>query len=193
MKKHYCLIITYECNWNCPYCIIDTHKRIINKEQVLKNINTIEDNSIITISGGEPGTQTLEFLEYLFSILFKKNCTLELTTNGLFLKKYPHLYNKFESILYHCSENLNNNIIKFQDPDNKIQYQLIITNENYIRLEEFINKNIDITFQLQADVKLNKLIGIKIWNKYKNIITPKSKYYLMNNVNKVDKKLLKIF
>ena len=54
-KKEYTIYFTCKCNWNCNYCIMDTHNIKNEPKNILENINNIEDNLFVSISGGEPG------------------------------------------------------------------------------------------------------------------------------------------
>ena len=143
MINEYAITITYKCNWNCPYCAVRNsvdYKPLVEVSEVVDKINRIEDGSNVTLFGGEPGMLDRDTIEMYISILKLKRCTLKLETNGLFLRKFPDLCSNFQSIMYHCSEDLEEvKISEFNHPD--ITYMLIIHDWNINRLEKFLEIN----------------------------------------------------
>ena len=141
--KQYAITLTYKCNWNCSYCAVRNsvdYKPAVTVSDVLDKINQIEDGSIVTLFGGEPGILDRDVLELYISELKSKRCTLKLETNGLFLHKYPELCSNFQSIVYHCSEDLEEyEVFGFNHPD--VTYMLIIHDQNINRLEKFLEIN----------------------------------------------------
>lgn len=73
---------------------------------MLRKLERIPPNTIVTLFGGEPGLVDRSHVIQYIDILEKKNCTLYLETNGIFMKKYPDLLSRFKEILYHCSQEL---------------------------------------------------------------------------------------
>lgn len=180
--EKFCITSTYKCNWDCPYCIINTHSQNeITNEDLIFKLNEIPKNSEVSISGGEPGLLSKERLDMIINNLKEKNCIIKVNTNGLFFKKYPDYDNLIKGYLYHFSENLNlneDNFIPDIDKD-KISFMLVVNDDNYPRLDEFLKKYKDIRFSIFAAVKNNsdnkKLIlskknAFEIFKKYKDII-----------------------
>lgn len=140
--------LTHKCNWNCPYCAIQTHSLpdISNKEMITK-IKQIQRNSFVTLSGGEPGTLDKRQICNIIDILQQKSCVINLNTNGLFLQRYLDLTSNFNQIIYHCSENLDN-IVKQFDVQCELRYMIVITDDNFSKLDTFLRKHTDIIFDI---------------------------------------------
>jgi len=174
------LFVTYKCNWNCSYCITDTHnQKEVSFQKILNQLVNIEDNSIIYLSGGEPGLLSYKKLETIFNIVKSKHCTLNVFTNGSIFK-YKTLIKYIDYISYHCSENLDNFVEKVDIKN--VTYNIVVSNTNKDNLDSFLEINKHIKFLVAgADDKdcLSKIDGIKIWMKYKNIIHEYSKEKLM--------------
>jgi len=142
----YDLYITYKCNWFCEYCIIDTHNKKKEIEEVYREIINIPDGSRVCIMGGEPGTVEKLHIDNIIYKLKEKNCSLELMTNGLFLERYPEHIDSFDYILYHCSENLDSDFKRYKDKN--IEYQITVSDNNFKNLSSFFKKNSDIIFRV---------------------------------------------
>ena len=139
IKNEIELIVIHECNWRCPYCSEQTYdKPILSISDVFKKISTIPNNSNVTLSGGEVGMLSLNIIYEIMCKLVDKGCVLNLNTNGLFISKYPHLLKYFNYVLYHCSEDLYEDI-KFYDYEN-VYHSLVITDDNLPRFGEIIRK-----------------------------------------------------
>ena len=141
--RNYEINLTYKCNWNCKYCCVDTHTKYISKHCVMNLIEKIENDSLVSLSGGEIGLLDKEYLVRVIDMLIKKNCKLSVNTNGLFLDKYPELLNNFQEILWHCSEDLKNIIYpkNFESIKSKTKLLLIIDNENLKRLPNVLKND----------------------------------------------------
>jgi len=180
------LKITTECNWKCSYCIVDTHNLPERTfKQVLEYIYQIPKGSLVTLTGGEPGLLPAHELDIILGLLERRLCAVRVNTNGAIFR-YKKI-KKFKSIFYHCSENLD--IAKRVDAyfiDIPITYMLVVTDDNIDKLERFLNYNKHIIFMIQGAVdngngiELSYFNRLKIWTKYKNIIQPESKKYLLN-------------
>lgn len=185
----YEVILTYECNWNCEYCSVNTHNNHITNDMAISKLLSIPECSIVTLSGGEIGLLDKKIIEEFLKILNFKNCELQLNTNGFFLEKYPELLVNFNKIYYHCSEDLNvtDHIIKLQNES--IYYMLVVHDKNYHKLDNFINKHNDIVFHIvpastpntgiKGSPELCKNNKINILKKYGNILTTESKLFLL--------------
>lgn len=147
-EKEIELVITWVCQWHCEYCCVDTHNRPkLPFDEVKKKLDKVIPGYNVTLSGGEPGALKRHQLEYIIEELEKKNCTISINTNGLFIKKYPDLVDKMQEVLYHCSEDIS------LDDDVLIgnyKYLLIVTDNNFNRLGTFLEKYPNITFNLVA-------------------------------------------
>lgn len=166
----YCVPITFECNWNCSYCIVDTHqKQKIKDAEVLKTLDNIESNTEVTITGGEPGLVDETQMRKIFDKLIEKKSIINVTTNGLFLKRYPIYYNNIDSYIYHCSEDLTSRDFIINDPDHKIIYTVVIDDNNIKNLEAFIDFVQSNNIYVRLDAALD--IGSKSFLSKRNIFT----------------------
>jgi organic radical activating enzyme len=142
------LILTYKCNWFCEYCCVDTHKQLpLSFDDIKLKLKKVLPNYNVTLSGGEVGLLSENIILFVIEYLKNINCSISLNTNGLFIKKFPHLLFYFDEILYHCSENLNpnDNIIKNINHNN-IQYLLVLTDNNFPLFNDFLSIHSDIIF-----------------------------------------------
>ena len=137
----YSIAITYKCNWFCNYCLVQTHLRPEPTfDEIKEKIQSIPDNVRVTLSGGEPGTQSKEIVKYIFDELQRKQCIIEINTNGLFFEKFPEWENSVYRYFYHCSEKLEGNIkLPPKHLYHKIDFMITLTDELFPRLEKFIN------------------------------------------------------
>jgi organic radical activating enzyme len=103
-------------------------------------------NYTVTLSGGEVGTMKRQDIEEIINTIKDLGNTLTLNTNGLFIKRYPDLLGHFGTVLYHCSENLD--LTDELILDSRVDYMLVVTDNNYHKLGEFLNKYSDIKFNL---------------------------------------------
>lgn len=139
INNEYILPITYNCNWKCKYCIVDTHnQKPLNIDKVLENIKSIPCNSIVHLEGGEPGMLDKKDLMIIINNLQLQHCKLFLNTNGLFLEKYPELLHYMEDVLYHCIEDLSSRkeIVLYND----VTYMLVVDDDTLEDLEWYLNK-----------------------------------------------------
>ena len=184
MVKTYSVYFTFRCNWKCDYCIMDTHNQK-EPENIIDKINRIEDYSNVSISGGEPGLGNRELVYEAFDILVSKNCCIHLNTNGLFIKNFPDLIDKIETINYHCSEDFINPHIERYSQYTNIIYNIVVTDKNLENLEEFIEHNKDLKFlvfsadkRINDNGKTNQYLStkniFKLYNKFKDNILKES-------------------
>ena len=144
------LIVTWVCNWHCDYCCVDTHNRpTLPMDEVKAKLDKVTPGYTVTLSGGEVGSMKREDIEYILNSLEAKGCKLNINTNGLFIKRYRDLCGRFESLLYHCSEDITDEDIII-DPALPIEYLLIVTDDNFYRLGAFLTKYPDIQFNIVA-------------------------------------------
>ena len=193
-------IIT-ECDWDCSYCIVDTHSQPhITFEQIKNRIDLIPDHTMCSITGGEPGLLKKDVLDYVIDKLLKKSCKICINTNGLFLRKYPEYYQIIHDYFYHCSENLKDeNILEgFEDPDNKIIYMIVVTDDSYPRLESFLTKWSNVNMHVHAAQRsaksikhknstLSKKNAINIFRNYKHLINKEHAKYLLFSFEELNK------
>jgi organic radical activating enzyme len=173
MPKEVELPLTYRCNWHCDYCVTDTHNRLeLPYEEVLKRAYAIEPYTEVTFGGGEPGLLKRKQLEELIDILKKKNCVIDLLTNGLFFKLHEPLVKEFGKIHYHCVEYLPGKIEFPNLPYEHVYYALVVTNTNFLNgsIHTMINNYPHIKFLLLPDVRKQKKINLNLmmnfFNKY---------------------------
>lgn len=164
--------ITHQCNWNCPYCAIHTHTLPpISESQAISKIQSIPENSIVTLSGGEPGLISRNTILKILDILNHKNCVVNLNTNGKFLENFNDLIYLFNIIVYHCSEDLYLEKVLYNSQWNNIQYMIIVHDNNYSRLPAFLEFNPNITFNIVEATYNKKDDG--------PTLSPKNKYNLI--------------
>lgn len=157
----YELRITYKCNWDCEYCCVDTHNQP-EPDNIFNLIKKIPDNSPVTLSGGEPGVLSKNQLEEIMDTLFQKNCQLGINTNGLFIKKYPDLMDKYISnINYHVTQDLDidDEIIEIDNKSIEVNHLIIVHDRNFHKLDSFLKKYPDRKFSIIAAT--NPESGIK--------------------------------
>lgn len=180
--KRTAILTTYKCNWNCDYCLVDTHDKHkqspINFLDLKKKINKLADNSLVTLCGGEPGTLSEPEVKEIFNSLEEKKCEIDILTNGLFIKRYSQYLDRIDTVEYHCVENLEDNI-EFPNLDqNKFNYLIIITNNNYAKVDAFLDRYPKIQFRLVCNSKnresLPRTIGFKVLMKNKHRIAKSS-------------------
>lgn len=172
----YSLNTTFKCNWDCDYCIVETHKQPERKiEDVYKDIEDLEDGSSISLAGGEPGLLARDQIMNIFDITKRKNFgSTDLLTNGLFIEKYPDLLYMFDVIHYHCVQSLKDDI---QFPDMDVDYTIVVTNDELEYLEYFLNKYPNIIFAVIASIKIKPMSiknMLKMISKFKNRMTQRS-------------------
>ena len=163
------LIVTWVCNWHCEYCCVDTHNRpVLTMEEVKNKLEQVTPGYNVTLSGGEVGSMKRSDIEYIIKELKSKDCTLHINTNGLFIKRYKDLCHNFDTILYHCSEDINVDDDIIIDSDLKIEYLLIVTDNNFNRVGPFLDKYPSIQFNLVAASNPDNMFGPTLSNSLKH-------------------------
>lgn len=199
--KEYSLIVTYACDWKCTYCITDTHapgKGMIPLEIIKEKLANVEDGSLITLTGGEPGFAKPEIIDCAMETLKAKNCDIMINTNGAFFTRYPQHCDDVVEFVYHCSESLDlDEDIYIPDSKYNVRYLVVVTDETLDRLEPFLDKYPDITFHVSAGADtsmFSKLPGrtslsrgnaLKVVAKFKDRILPSSLPYLFNKCSDI--------
>lgn len=149
MCQRYEAVVTHSCNWECPYCAVDTHNNFISNTDALSKLRGLPKGTEVTLSGGELGMEDESFILEAISILEGKDCLINLNTNGLFLEKYPKLVKHFSSINYHCSEDLTDKkITYYKQWEGKIKYLLVVHDANLPHLEDFFKHNNSLKFEV---------------------------------------------
>jgi len=143
----YCLVVTNKCNWNCEYCISDTHNNSRIFEDALNSIKNIPEYSDVAISGGEPGLLTQEQLIEVITLLKNKNATITIKSNGQIFK-HKEVLKKIDSIEYHCSENLDINDTVIKDYKDLTNFLVVITDNNICNLRNFLEYHNDIEIEI---------------------------------------------
>lgn len=163
------LVVTWVCNWHCEYCCVDTHNRpTLSMDEVKRKLDAVIPGYHVTLSGGEVGSMKRTDIEYILNELNKKDCVIHINTNGLFIKRYRDLCDRFGSILYHCSEDINPADDIIIDPTLDIEYLLIVTDNNFDRLGEFLLKYPSIQFNLVAASNPKDIFGPELSNPLKH-------------------------
>ena len=194
-RKSYCLAVTYQCNWKCDYCCVDTHNRVEPTfERVMELANRVEPGMHVSLTGGEPGMMDEELLIKLLDLFEAKGCIIGVNTNGLFFIKYPHHMHRINDYRYHCSEDLTNKIYIPEGYENlNIKFLVVVTDKNFGNLQKFLDKNPGIDFVIySADqhivngkpgAKLSSANRIKLYQQFKDRIRLDQIEYLFNRNN----------
>jgi len=168
-EKEIELVVTWTCNWFCEYCCVDTHNRPeLTMEEVKKKLDKVIPGYNVTLSGGEVGSMKRSEIEFILDELESKGCRPSINTNGLFIKRYRDLLPRFDTILYHCSENLDIDDRIIIDPALNLEYLLIVTDNNFHKLDAFLNKYPEIEFHLVAASNPVGIKNVMLGNKLKN-------------------------
>lgn len=175
VKNEYVVFLTYDCNWNCPYCAIQNsfdRQRRMNSAPVEQRLGLIPNNSVVTFAGGEPGLVPRSLVEKYIDIAAGKNCVLYLETNGTFIDRYPDLVGKFREVLYHCSVDMKNpSHVEYGYPN--IRYLLIATDDNVGNLERFLEFNPSVKFDIIACTYPHGATGPVLSRRNRNMILTK--------------------
>ena len=202
--------ITYKCNWNCEYCCVQTHtKKALSNEEIINNLKKSSNNFInlnggaLTISGGEPSLADSKLIKEIYNLSKEYNFQLSLNSNGRIF--YPKVYPIFKDIMkdieinWHVSENCKwfediHWILSLIEKDSlNVQPMLVVTNNNVINLDNFMDKWTKTTKTAKTikilivpasnpytgRIYLDKNHQKVIYNKYKKHLTPESKLRLI--------------
>jgi len=173
----YSLNTTHKCNWNCSYCIVDTHNQPARTiEEVYKDVMSLPDRSELSLAGGEPGLLERQEIEKILEISREKNFTdIDLLTNGLFIEKYQDMLHNFSDVHYHCVESLQDTI---QFPDlSYADYTIVVTEDEYQYLPEFLDTYPHITFSIIGSMNVKPMTyktKLKMIKKFKHRMTKRS-------------------
>jgi len=168
------LVVTWKCQWFCDYCCVDTHNRpTLTMDEVKAKLDKVIPGYNVTLSGGEVGTMKRADVEYILNELEKKGCRPSINTNGLFIQRYRDLLPRFDTILYHCSEDMDINDEIIIDSELNLQYLLIVTDNNFKNLEAFLNKYPQIQFHLVAATNPEGINGVILSTKLKHAMLAK--------------------
>lgn len=175
------LVLTYKCNWNCDYCLVDTHNQPdLTFKKVLQDAEEIKANSEVTFSGGEPGLLTKRNLTQLIDILKTKGCVIDILTNGMFIKKHIELIDEFEEVLYHCVEYLGDEIKYPNLNQDKVTYILVVTDRDLSNssILDMIDNYPHIKFLILPDIrncrKVNLNMFMNFMKKYADRVHPRT-------------------
>lgn len=180
----YCLIVTYNCNWNCPYCITDTHNNKRSYVEVLDAIDTMECGHHVNLSGGEPGLLSTEELMCIINKLKSKGCTVSVDSNGEIFN-HPEVVGELYEICYHCSVNMDIDDYVNKEHREKVNYLVVVTDDNIHNLKPFLNKHNDIQICIvparSSGVTLSRSNAIKIVREYRDTLTENEITVLLNH------------
>lgn len=162
------IVVTYKCNWNCDYCLVDTHNQPLRPfKEVKEDAINLPPNTEVTLAGGETGMLPKRHLIELIEILKNKNCDLDLLTNGLFIKKHPELLDHFKEVFYHCVEYLtDDHSIEFPDLDKtKFLYVLVVVDEDLKNgaLLKMMDRYPNIKFLILPDTRRSNKINLSLF------------------------------
>ena len=174
LEKEIEIVVTWVCNWHCEYCCVDTHNRPkLTMEDVKKKLDKVIPGYNVTLSGGEVGSMKRDDIEFILEELEKKGCRPSINTNGLFIKRYRDLLPRFDTVLYHCSEDIDVDDDVIIDPELSLEYLLIVTDNNFERLGPFLDKYNDIQFHLVAATMPDGISGPTLSTKNKHAMLAK--------------------
>jgi organic radical activating enzyme len=165
------LAVTFKCNWDCTYCLVDTHNQPTKPFSVVKaEAHAIPPYAEVTLSGGEPGLLPRAQLLEIISILRSKSCSVDLLTNGLFFNKHIDLIESFDKITYHCIESFEcNTVIEYPAMDQRrVTYALVVVDEDLQsgNLLQMLNKHPDIQFLILPDIRRMQKINLVSFMKF---------------------------
>lgn len=152
MENEYCLTVTYKCNWDCDYCVVDTHRqKEPTLEQIMKNVESIDDGTKVSLTGGEPGFAKKEVLDKVIPRLLEKGCRISVNTNGAFPERYPEYAPYISFYYYHCSLTLDHKVKRIDHLiQSEVCHVLVIDDSTLPKLESFLAMNPDLTFSLHG-------------------------------------------
>jgi organic radical activating enzyme len=147
----------------------------------MAQLEGVQKDDDVIINGGEPGMVKRQTMIAIMSKLEELQCNIEVNTNGMFFKTFPEYYPIVSHFNYHCSEMLLTDIEDLSKVnDDKVSYTLVITDESYPRLGEYLNKYPDITFKIYAATQpysilpnrtsLSKKNALRIVKEYRDIL-----------------------
>jgi len=195
-RDKYCLLITFKCDWDCSYCIVDTHNQPEPTHyQIFDMIDNIKDHSTVSIAGGEPGMARRELIVEILDRLEKKNCDIQMDTNGLFIKRYPDLVSRISYFFYHCSDTLENKDIYRPKLNNPMDYVIIADDENFKLVKPFLEYNKDLNIHVhkarvpQKDhrTSLSTKNALFLYNEIKHLIAKESIMHLIGDNSSINK------
>jgi organic radical activating enzyme len=165
----YCITVTFDCNWNCDYCVINTHNAHIADMSNINDIDKIKNGSHVNISGGEPGLVSEELLLEIIKKLREKSCFIQINSNGTIFRM-PKVVEKVDHVFYHCTKDFDINDKINRDFKHITSYMAVVSNKNWEKVDAFLEKNEDLKLILfAARDHLKKSIGIKLYQKYKDV------------------------
>jgi organic radical activating enzyme len=148
----YSIITTYHCNWTCSYCIREGDGKCRPIEDVFEAAHKIPKGATVSLSGGEPGTLPEESLMELMTILTDKGCKVDICSNGQIFK-YPAVVGMANSVWYHCSMDMEIDDVVIKTGDPKVEYMVVVTDNNFHNLTPFIEKHGDIQINIVPAIK----------------------------------------
>jgi hypothetical protein len=192
-------VLTEECNWNCECCYFSKlpiqkkpqievyRKHLLYIHNIISKINELGLLVNIDIQGGEVGLIDKEILQYFFETI---GYTINVGTNGEFLKREYHLDNKIRPhigfIMWHVTNDFN---VKLDDYiDDKIWISKGIVHNNIDEMISFIKLNNHILFdyvEFEFDIDTPHTANLLM---YKDLITKLEK---LKNVTDNAKQILK--
>ena len=189
----YSINTTNKCNWNCPYCLTQTHTAPErNIDTVITEMDNLKNNSTFSLCGGEPGMLSENEMDMIFEKAKEKGILpLDVLTNGLFIKKHAKHLKDVDTIHYHCVQSLKDDIIFYDVPKHiDLDYTIIVTESEYNLLDNFMEKYNHIEkFSIIPARKydsLGKINFVRILKKYKHKLSERVyTSYFRNDCNPI--------
>ncbi|ADH60220.1 Radical SAM domain protein [Thermoanaerobacter mathranii subsp. mathranii str. A3] len=181
LKPQFFIYVTTECNLNCPYCYQRDYKSkniTISKKHVDSVVTTIDllskkENKHLVIFGGEPLLpQNKQIIEYMFDRFKTIDATVEIVTNGIYLKQYDDVLSSNKQMIKILRFTLNgpkkiHNFIR--DNSNFDTFSIITDNIRYVlnkydHIQVIINflldkLNCDSISDLFNELEINDILG----------------------------------
>ena len=154
--KNLSLFITQVCDKNCYYCDVPAIEKPkhLNMELYRKLCEYIKDHDFdyLSLSGGEPGTLSVEYLDEIFKLSPFK---IKVNTNGLFIRKMFHerFKDKIDHICYHLTKK--DEKVDWK-PTGKDYFVYVVTLFNACNIPKLKSRYKNIIFKM-ADIKKNNL------------------------------------
>lgn len=167
------LVVTYDCNFRCPYCfergsVKHSSQRTMTKDVVDKAFKIVDSVSInkpkplkyITLFGGEPLLkENLEIVEYIVEQGTKRNIHFKAVTNGYDLDCYSHLLN--DKSIDQIQVTIDG--LKTSHNKKRVHYLGVPTFDKIIQnIEMAISKGISVVIRVNTDkTNFSEMISLK--------------------------------
>jgi len=148
--NHLTFIMTYDCNFRCPYCfegVGNPNKKVISTEYIDAALKLANKLNSIGLFGGEPLLpSTVDALKYLISKT--THCIYDITTNGYYLEEFFEILEplKFAFIMVTLDGNESTHDSRRYLCDSKPTYKRIMSG-----VQKYLENGIPIRIRMNID------------------------------------------